>query len=101
IVISYSQELPGAQYTLPLRGLPKIEHVQVSLGVTGPDGKQTEQRLDEHNWQPDRDFTSSVTATTAGLTAGNVVAAQVTLFDGAHGSEAPKGVTLLVDTSAP
>ncbi|MDB4952469.1 MAG: hypothetical protein JWO36_38 [Myxococcales bacterium] len=100
IVISYSQELPGAQYMLPLRGLPKIEHVQVSLGVTGADGKHTEQRLDERNWQPDRDFTSSVTTSAAALAAGNVVAAQVTVFDGAVIAEAPKGVTLLVDTSA-
>src|SRR5205814_66468 len=43
IVISYSQELPGAQYVLPLRGLPKIEQVDVALDVVGPARKHVPQ----------------------------------------------------------
>ena len=39
-VISYSQELPGARYLLPLRGPPKIDSIHVSLAVTGADGKR-------------------------------------------------------------
>ena len=35
LVISFSQELPGAQYTLPLRGLPKIGKVDIELKTRG------------------------------------------------------------------
>jgi len=59
IVISYSQELPAAQYILPLKGLPKTERVDVALAVTAPDGKHVEQKMSERNWLPDRDFTST------------------------------------------
>src|SRR3954465_6638408 len=55
IVISYSQELPGSRYTLPLRGLPKVGRVDVSLAVTGPDGKRTSQDLNQRDWLPDQD----------------------------------------------
>ncbi|HEY5925475.1 MAG TPA: VIT domain-containing protein, partial [Kofleriaceae bacterium] len=50
LVISYSQELPGAQYMLPLRGLPKTERVDVSLALMSADGKRTEQKLTQRNW---------------------------------------------------
>src|SRR5262249_21202232 len=56
IVISYSQELPGARYVLPLRGLPKTERVNVELVATDAMGQRSTQKLDERNWQPDRDF---------------------------------------------
>lgn len=100
IVISYSQELPGAQYQLPLRGLPKTERVDVSLMMTSPDGKHVEQKLTERNWQPDRDFVSSAPATAAAVRAGNLVAAQVPIGTWIVEQQAPTGVTLLVDTSA-
>lgn len=100
IVISYSQELPGAQYQLPLRGLPKTERVDVSLMMTAPDGKHVEQKLTERNWQPDRDFLSSAPATAAAVRAGNLVAAQVPIGTWIVEQQAPTGVTLLVDTSA-
>lgn len=100
IVISYSQELPGAQYQLLLRGLPKTERVDVSLMMTAPDGKQVEQKLTERNWQPDRDFVSSTPATAAAVRAGNLVAAQVPIGNWIVEQQAPRGVTLLVDTSA-
>ncbi len=99
IVISYSQELPGAQYVLPLRGLPKIERVDVALDAIGADGKRTPKTLSERNWQPDRDFASDLKLGAAGVIAGNMVASQIAI-DGAGAAEPPGAITLLVDTSA-
>ncbi len=100
LVISYSQELPGAQYTLPLRGLPKVGRVDVALAITGADGKRTTQKLAEHDWQPDRDFVSSVAGVPAAVGSGALVAAQVSVM-GSEVKPQPIGpVTLLVDTSA-
>jgi hypothetical protein len=101
IVISYSQELPGTQYQLPLRGLPKTERVDVSLAMMGSDGKRTEQGIHERNWQPDKDFVSNGTGVNAqAVRAGNLVAMQVPLGTWIVEQQAPTGVTLLVDTSA-
>src|SRR6185436_7138455 len=99
LVISYSQELPGARYVLPLRGLPRIGRVEVELVSTGGDGARAPQRLAEQDWQPDRDFAAAVPASAAAVGAGDLVAAQVEL-GGSAGRDAPAGVTLLVDTSA-
>ena len=38
LVISFSQELPGERYTLPLRGLPMIKQVDVRLETTDAKG---------------------------------------------------------------
>jgi len=113
IVISYSQELPGAQYVLPLKGLPKTERVDISLAITDSAGKRVEETLNMKNWLPDRDFVSTIgggTPTTVGgvaqalqatTQAGTFVAAQVTVGDdAATSSQAPTGVTIMVDTSA-
>src|SRR5438445_2826574 len=101
IVISYSQELPGTQYQLPLRGLPKTERVDVSLALMGSDGKRTEQGLHEKNWQPDKDFVSNGTGVHAqAVRAGNLVAMEVPLGTWIVEPQAPTGVTMLVDTSA-
>lgn len=113
IVISYSQELPGSQYVLPLKGLPKTERVDVALAITDSAGKRVEEKLSMKNWQPDRDFVSTIgggtptsstgiaqalSATTRG---GTYVAAQITVGDDAATSmQAPTGVTIMVDTSA-
>ena len=43
LVISFSQELPGARYTLPLRGLPKVERVDVAARRDERDGTRTTQ----------------------------------------------------------
>jgi outer membrane protein OmpA-like peptidoglycan-associated protein len=99
LVISYSQELAGLRYRLPLRGLPKAERVDVELAFTGSDGGRTSQRLAERNWQPDRDFVSTAPATAAAVGAGRLVAAQIEL-EGERGRDVPRGITLLVDTSA-
>src|SRR5262249_35121736 len=59
LVISYSEELPGQRYTLPLRGLPAAERVDVELASIGSDGAWTSQQLAERDWQPDRDFVAA------------------------------------------
>jgi len=102
IVISYSQELPGARYALPLRGLPKIERVDVELATMGEGGKRTMQTLSQRNWTPDRDFISDVKVSAAAVMSGGLVATQLSVFDPAEAqaSEPPKSMTLLVDTSA-
>ncbi|HWU91381.1 MAG TPA: VIT domain-containing protein, partial [Kofleriaceae bacterium] len=99
LVIGYSQELPGLRYALPLRGLPRAGRVDVELVAVGSDGARTSQRLAERDWQPDRDFVSASPVDAAAVSAGSLVAAQVELGGGA-GREVPRGVTLLVDTSA-
>src|SRR5262249_37813465 len=89
----------GARYTLPLVGLPRAERVDVELAVVGGDGSRTTQRLAERDWQPDRDFVAAGAQGAAAIGAGNLVAAQVEIANGA-GRGAPEGITLLVDTSA-
>lgn len=104
IVIAFSQELPAARYTLGLRGLPKIARVDVELAVTGSDGKRMSEKLNQHDWQPDRDFVSSASLATAAVAAGPLVAAQVAVFgsqlENAPATDLPRAITLLVDTSA-
>jgi hypothetical protein len=101
LVISFSQELPGARYVLPLRGLPKVERVDVSLDATGPDGTRGMQTLSKRNWKPDADFVSSAATSAEALTAGTYVVAQISAFDQAQvARDAPAAMTLLVDTSA-
>ncbi len=95
LVISFSQELAGERYTLPLRGLPKIERVDVTLD----DGTAPGQTLSQRNWQPDRDFVSAVPST-AGVTAGTVVAASIAIPTTAARATPPQRLTVLVDTSA-
>ena len=105
LVISYSQELPGVRYVLPLRGLPPAEHVNVELAVTGADGKRITERLAETDWQADRDFVSTTATAAAAVGAGQLIAAQVELRAPATNGhdetrDVPRGITLLVDTSA-
>jgi outer membrane protein OmpA-like peptidoglycan-associated protein len=101
LVISYSEELPGSRYVLPLRGMPKAAQVDVQLAVTAPDGTHTAQQLHERDWQPDHDFMSAPDTSAVAVGAGGLVAAQLELGGGEPaGREAPRGVTLLVDTSA-
>ncbi len=103
LVISFSQELPGERYVLPLRGLPKVDRVDVRLSVLGADGRRTEQVLSEQAWQPDRDFVSAAPAGAEAIAAGPLVAAQLAVTDASGApppADAPAGITLLVDTSA-
>jgi len=101
LVVSFSQELPGARYVLPLRGLPKIERVDIELMTTAPDGTQDRQVLSRRSWQPNTDFVSNAASTAEALTAGTYVVAQLAAFDQAKpAADAPRAMTLLVDTSA-
>jgi tetratricopeptide (TPR) repeat protein len=95
LVISYSQEVAPGHYALPLRGLPRVERVDVRVQVRGQDRGQTGDIAE------DRDVV--VDATTVGapaaIAAGNLAAARlrVELSDAAA---PPASVTILVDTSA-
>src|SRR5690349_16759467 len=40
VVVSFSQELPGERYILPLRGLPKVAQLDVELATTNVDGSR-------------------------------------------------------------
>jgi len=103
LVLSFSQELAGRGYTLPLRGLPKTARVAVQLVANALDGTTTTQVLSEHDWQPDRDFVATVPASAAAVTSGGLVVGALALAD-ARGTfappEVPSQLTLLVDTSA-
>ncbi len=103
IVLSFSQELPGERYALPLRGLPKVERVDVRMSMLGSDGRKVEQLLSERNWQPDRDFISNAPVVAEAVGAGHIVAAQLAVLDASGAMpapDAPTALTILVDTSA-
>ncbi|HZJ65473.1 MAG TPA: VIT domain-containing protein, partial [Kofleriaceae bacterium] len=101
LVISFSQELPGERYVLPLRGLPRLERIDVHLDVLGADGQHHEQTLSQRNWLPDRDVVSDVPVAAEAVTSGTTVAAQLAVVGGkAAEPDAPAALTLLVDTSA-
>jgi tetratricopeptide (TPR) repeat protein len=103
LVVSFSQDLPGERYTLPLRGLPKTERVDVRLSLLGADGRKTEQTMSERNWQPDRDFVSTAPIAAEALSSGTMVAAQLAVLDASGAmppKDAPVAMTILFDTSA-
>jgi len=103
LVISFSQELPGERYALPLRGLPKTERVDVRMTTLDPNGKRVEQLLTERNWQPDRDFVSNAPVTAEAIGNGRLVATQLAVLDASGAMpapDAPTALTILVDTSA-
>jgi hypothetical protein len=104
IVISFSQQLAGTPYVLPLRGLPQTDRVDVALSVLGTDGSRTEQALHQTAWKPDRDFVSTASASAAAVGTGTMVAAQVGIDAQSNGQAMtptpPAAVTVLVDTSA-
>lgn len=101
IVISYSQELPGARYVLPLRGLPNIDRIDVELATLGGDGRRSTQALRQRKWTPDRDFISDVSIGAKAIASGTMIATQVEVFDATQRAvETPSAMTLMVDTSA-
>ncbi|HEY3802720.1 MAG TPA: VIT domain-containing protein [Kofleriaceae bacterium] len=100
IVISYSQEIIGGAYVLPLRGLPTIAQADVELAVTGADGTTATQALHERAWQPDRDFVASAPAGVSAVSAGQLVATRVSVALAHSAAEPQHAFTLLVDTSA-
>ena len=99
LVVSFSQELVGQEYTLPLRGLPKIERVDVQLGAMQLDGTNQDQVLTRRNWRPERDFVATVPVSATAVTSGTLVAGTIALDDkqGDLGPpQPPKRITLLI-----
>jgi len=103
LVLSFSQELAGRGYTLPLRGLPTTQRVDVQLAANALDGTPATQALSKRDWRPDRDFVATVPASAAAVTSGALVVGALAFAD-ARGTfaapEIPDRLTLLVDTSA-
>jgi hypothetical protein len=101
LVVSFSQELPGRGYVLPLRGLPKVERVDVQITSTALDGTTKPQTLSKTDWQPDQDFAASIPAVPAVVAAGAYVVGAVPISTGGSiATSPPTELTLLVDTSA-
>ncbi len=100
IVLSYSHELAGEGYLLPLRGLPTIDKVAVTLDAVRPDGSRQTQTLRETQWQPDRDFVGTV-VTPAAVATGTLVAGTFPVAPSfVAAADRPSSITLVVDTSA-
>jgi hypothetical protein len=100
LVISYSQELAGAGYLLPLAGLPTVGEVAVSLDTTARDGTHRKHALHEHHWQPDHDFFVHVDTAAATASGGLVAAAFEVQPTGTATADPLTTLSLLVDTSA-
>jgi hypothetical protein len=101
LVISFSQDLPGRGYVLPLRGLPKIDRVDLQMLATQADGSLVPQTITKREWQPDQDFAATSGAVPPAVAAGQVVVAAVSgAKRGVPAPAPPQGITLLVDTSA-
>ena len=101
LVVSFSQELPGRGYVLPLRGLPKVERIDVQITSTTLDGTTKPQTLSKTDWQPDQDFAASIPAVPAVVAAGGFVVGAVPITGGGSiTTSPPTELTLLVDTSA-
>ncbi len=96
IVLSYSQELTGVGYLLPLAGFPMIDEVSVSL----LDSDKHRHQLHEKHWQPDRDFFADVETGGAIASGGLVAAAYELTPTGAQIADAPTSLAVYVDTSA-
>jgi tetratricopeptide (TPR) repeat protein len=97
IIVSYAQELTGgARYALPLRGLPQLGMLDVSVGGLGP----SPQTLHRERFIPTEDFVAdgpapSITA----LRSGDLVVARVRPVPEAMPDPVTNAV-VLVDTSA-
>ena len=96
LVLSYSQELTGAGYVLPLAGFPMIDNVSVSL----VDANKHRHELRETHWQPDRDFFADVVTDTGIASGGLIAAAYDVQPTGAQTVDPPASLALFVDTSA-
>ena len=98
IVVSYAQELVGgAPYTLPLRGLPELGVLDVSVGGEGV----TPDRMHKEHFMPTADFVmeSGKRPSPSALRAGNLVVARVRPVAEAM-PEPVENAIVMVDTSA-
>ena len=100
IIVSYSQELSGKNpWSIPLRGLPELGKLDVSVTLAGQ--REPIATLSRAHVTPDRDFglDARFVAKNAGLRSGNLVVARVRPMPDA--APDPLGPTIvLVDTSA-
>lgn len=101
LVISFAHELAGGAYVLPLRGLPAVGRIDVTVDAARLDGTRETHQLHERGWLPDRDFFVGTLGPSA-VAAGSLVAAAVPIRMAASAvaADAPRSLTLLVDTSA-
>lgn len=114
LIVSYSQPLIGADatYRLPLRGLPRVQHLKVHALVgtgaadaaTGPLMSYQTSTMEERDYVPNKDFEVAVPSKisglrTQGLAGGDVVAARVRPKL-AVADEKLAGLIILFDTSA-
>ena len=98
IVVSYAQELVGgAPYALPLRGLPELGVLDVSVGGEGV----TPDRMHKEHFVPTTDFVmeSGKRPSPSALRAGNLVVARVRPVAEAMPEPVEKAI-VMVDTSA-
>ncbi len=107
LIVSYSQELAGRGYTLPLRGLPQIGSIDVELRARQLDGTYATQRLAQQAWRPDHDFLATAVPIATAVMAGDLVVAAIPFTDpaanewcGFGAAQPPGALTMLVDTSA-
>jgi tetratricopeptide (TPR) repeat protein len=117
LIISYSQELVqiGQPYRLPLRGLPKMQHLriralvgqaQVAAAASSLGGKVARREVvevDKQDFAPDRDFEVAVSAPRLGLRHDNLVVTRIAPLGAAPPVDklpAPSSLLVLFDTSA-
>jgi len=100
IVLSYSETLKGTEpYVLPLRGLPKLEELDIKVqGGAGSGGPKTFYRRD---FSPARDFVlgGKSVARNAAIMNEKIAVARVVPFSESR-PEPVEGALVLVDTSA-
>ncbi|MEZ4362797.1 MAG: VIT domain-containing protein [Kofleriaceae bacterium] len=98
LVLSYSQELRGDQYTLPLRGLAAIDKVDATVRVVDAKGAAQVHTLNQKAWRPDRDFAIALPEAGA-VAAGGLVAMRATV-ELLSTSEPVTDALFLLDSSA-
>jgi tetratricopeptide (TPR) repeat protein len=104
LILSYSQELPGDSYRLPLQGLPRIGRMELGARVatSGASGSLTPeiQAIRRENFLPEGDFVVSGFAQPQALQAGDYLVARVRPDLKKAESVALDDLLVLVDTSA-
>ncbi|WP_428269307.1 VIT domain-containing protein [Haliangium sp.] len=104
IIISYSQEMTGAEaaYRLPLRGLPAVDSLRVTAMLGKGEAKGMSYKpvtMEQRGTQPSEDFVVAVPGAIQGLRHQALVAARVRPQLSAD-TAAPTGLVVMFDTSA-